>query len=97
MRRERLANSHPYISGAGSVASMVQHLRKSFPATVDAETVKKLGLASNNESYVINALKFIGVLDDEGKKTDEASKIFAMHKDADFEKSFGALIEQSYS
>jgi hypothetical protein len=45
--------THPYISGAGNVTQMVTQLRKSFPATISSETVKKLGLAPNNESYVI--------------------------------------------
>ena len=44
--------THPYISGAGNITQMVVQLRKSFPATVSSDTVKKLGLAPNNESYV---------------------------------------------
>ncbi|MEA3107541.1 MAG: hypothetical protein QOI88_2146, partial [Gammaproteobacteria bacterium] len=47
----------PYISGAGNVAQMISQLRKSFPNVVSADTVKKLGIASNNESYVINVLQ----------------------------------------
>ncbi|MFN2515016.1 MAG: DUF5343 domain-containing protein [Pyrinomonadaceae bacterium] len=58
-----MADSHPYISGAGNVVQAVNQLRKTFPATVTADTFKKLGIASNNESYVINTLRFIGVLD----------------------------------
>lgn len=92
-----LANTHPYISGAGSVTTMIQQLRKSFPTTVDSETVKKLGLAPNNESFVINALKFIGVLGEDGKRNADAQKIFALHKDADFQTQFGTLIKQAYS
>ena len=64
-----MAESHPYISGAGNISQMVTHLRKAFPQTVSSETVKKLGLASNNESYVINALQFIGIIDSDGKNT----------------------------
>lgn len=62
--------SHPYISGAGNIAQMIGFLRKNFPATVTSDTVKKLQIASNNESYVINALQFIGLMDEEGKRTD---------------------------
>ncbi len=76
---------------------MVDHLRKSFPAVVDSSTVKKLGLASNNESYVINALQFVGVIDEVGKKTKEATEAFASHKDEDFEKHFSNLVKVSYS
>jgi hypothetical protein len=89
--------THPYISGAGNVAQMVTQLRKSFPGTISSETVKKLGLAPNNESYVINVLQFVGVIDSEGKKTPEAAKAFSHHKDDDFSAHFGALVQKAYS
>jgi hypothetical protein len=76
---------------------MVSQLRKSFPATVTSETVKKLGIAPNNESFVINVLQFIGVLDADGKKTSEAAKVFSHHKDDEFAKAFGSLIQKAYS
>ena len=93
----RMADTHPYISGAGNVAQMVARLRKAFPASISAETVKKLGLAPNNESYVINVLQFVGVIDSEGKKTPEAAKVFSHHKDEEFAQSFGALVKKSYA
>ncbi len=89
--------THPYISGAGNITQMVLQLRKSFPGTISSETVKKLGLAPNNESYVINVLQFIGVIDLEGKKTPEAAKVFSHHKDEEFSKHFGALVKEAYS
>lgn len=89
--------THPYISGAGNVAQMVTQLRKSFPGAISSETVKKLGLAPNNESYVINVLQFVGVIDSEGKKTPEAAKAFSHHKDEDFSAHFGALVQKAYS
>lgn len=88
--------THPYISGAGNIAQMVKQLRKSFPATITSETVKKLGLAPNNESYVINVLQFVGVIDSEGKKTSEAAKVFSHHKDEEFSKQFGGLVQRAY-
>lgn len=88
--------THPYISGAGNVAQMVAQLRKAFPATITSETVKKLGLAPNNESYVINVLQFVGVIDSEGKKTPDAAKVFSNHKDEEFSKHFGALVQKAY-
>jgi len=91
-----MANSHPYISGSSNITSMIEHLRKSFPTTVDSETVKKLGLAPKNESYVINALQFVGIIDDENKKTPEAGKVFVLHKDEEFTSSFGKMVESAY-
>lgn len=89
--------SHPYISGPGNISSMVTHLRKNFPQTVDSGTIKKLRLASKNESYVINALTFIGVIDSEGKKTPLAAKVFSLHNDDEFAKAFGELVKKAYA
>lgn len=88
--------SHPYISGANNIAQMISYLRKNFPATVTSETVKKFSLASNNESYVINALQFIGVIDEEGKRTTKGHDIFVMSDDT-FPKAFEGLIREAYS
>src|SRR5689334_6386131 len=87
--------SHPYISGPGNVSAMITQLRKSFPGTVTSETVKKLGLAPNNESYVINALQFLGIVDADGKRTADAAKIFVAGDD-DFKKGFEKLVRASY-
>jgi len=93
-----MADKHPYISGSGSLFQAVAQLRKSFPTGgVTAETLKKLGLAPNNESYVINTLRFISVIDDEGKKTQEATKVFSQHDEAAFQKAFAPLVKSAYS
>ena len=91
-----MADTHPYISGSGNIAQMVARLRKNFPPSVNAGTVKKFGLAPNNESYVINVLQFIGVIDSEGKKTSHATKIFSQ-KDEEFAQQFSALVKTAYS
>lgn len=91
-----MSATHPYISGPGNIAQMVNHLRKNFPSNVTSDTVKRLSIAPNNESYVINALQFIGVLNEEGNKTDAAAKIFSIHKDEDFHSAFSELIKSSY-
>ena len=90
-----LMASHPYISGAGNIAQMIGFLRKNFPATVNSETVKKFSLASKNESYVINALQFIGVIDQEGKRTDNGRDVFLL-SDGEFPKAFEGLIRDAY-
>ena len=87
--------SHPYISGPGNITQMVNLLRKNFPATVTSETVKKFGLASNNESYVINALQFIGAIDEDGKRTTKGHDTFVL-SDADFPKAFESLVRDAY-
>lgn len=90
--------SHPYIYiyGAGNITQMIGFLRKNFPATVNSDTVKKLGIAPKNESYVINALHFIGVIDEEGKRTDRGHEVLATHDEEAFKKAFEGLVRDSY-
>lgn len=89
--------SHPYISGAGNITTIITQLRKTFPATVNSDFVKKLGLASNNESYLINVLVFLGLIDEEGKRTDKGHGVLSIHEEKDFQKAFGELVETAYS
>lgn len=89
--------AYPYISGTGNIAQMVAQLRKSFPKKVTSDTVKKLGIASNNESYVINSLQFIGILTEDGSQTPSAKDIFSHHKDDEFSKSFASLVQAAYA
>lgn len=87
---------HPYISGAGNITQMIHFLRKSFPATVNSDTVKKLGIAPKNESYVLNVLQFIGVIDKEGNRTDRGHEILTTHNEEQFRGAFKSLIKDSY-
>jgi hypothetical protein len=87
--------SHPYISGAGNITQMIGYLRKNFPGIVTSDTVKKFSIAPNNESYVINALQFIGVIDEEGKRTDKGRDIFVLADDK-FPEAFKGLIREAY-
>jgi hypothetical protein len=88
--------SHPYISGPGNIAQMIAYLRKNFPVTVTSETVKKFGLAPQNESYIINALQFIGIIDQEGKRTEPGHQVFLLGDD-EFPKAFEGLLRSAYS
>lgn len=58
--------------------------------------LKRLGLASKNESYLINILKFLGVINVEGKKIESAGGIFNHHDDTDFQKAFSVLVKKAY-
>lgn len=88
--------SHPYISGPGNIVSMIGYLRKNFPPTVTSDTVKRLNLASNNESYVINAIRFLGLIDEEGKRTARGHDALAIHDDLAFQKAFEAIVKDAY-
>jgi hypothetical protein len=86
---------HPYAS-PGAITGAVNQFRKTFPATVTADTLRKLGIAPQNESYVINTLRYIGVIDEDGNKTTKATATFNLHDDAEFQKAFGAMVKDAY-
>ena len=91
-----MASTYPYTSGSGPLVQVIVHLRRSFPASVTAETLKKLGIASNNESYIINILRFVNAIDEKGAKTQAATKVFSKHDDAEFQTGFADLIKVAY-
>ncbi|OHB64388.1 MAG: hypothetical protein A2Y76_02050 [Planctomycetes bacterium RBG_13_60_9] len=76
---------------------MVSHLRRAFPPSVTSDTVKKLGLAPKNESYLVNTLRFLGLIDEEGNKTEAAGRIFSLHEDGAFQNEFAAIVKKAYS
>jgi hypothetical protein len=87
---------HPYIPSAGMFVQTFAQLRKMFPAKVDAETLRKLSLAPGNESVVINALRFLGFIDDDGKKTPQASAVFSKHQDDAFAVELAKATKSAY-
>lgn len=89
--------SHPYISGAGNVTQMIGFLRKNFPNTVTSDTLKKLGLASKNESYVINVLQFLSLIDEKGKRTDAGHAVMTKHDEGDFRSAFAEVVKTAYA
>jgi hypothetical protein len=92
-----MAEKHPYSpGGGGSIVKTITQLRKAFPSTVSSETLTKLGLAPNNESYLINLLRFVGVIDEKGAKTSKAATIFSKHNDSDFQKGFSEIVQAAY-
>jgi hypothetical protein len=91
-----MADKHPYAS-PGAVTATVSQFRKSFPAKVSADTLRKLSIAPNNESYVINTLRFIGAIDAEGNETEESTTAFNQHEDVAFQKAFGEMVKRAYA
>lgn len=91
-----MADRHPYSPGPGGITAAINQLRKSFPSAVSSETLKQLGIAPKNESYVINVLRFIGAIDKDGNRTEKGATVFLHHADADFQKGFEELVKESY-
>jgi hypothetical protein len=90
-----MARKHPYVASGGPLLKTIEQLRRSFPKEVTAETLKKLGVAPKNESYVINVLRFLGIIDEKGKKVDEKSTAF-LKRDAAFATEFEKLVRDAY-
>ena len=90
-----MADKHPY-SGIAGLTQTVSQLRKSFPAQFGSDTMKKLGIAPKNESYVLNTLRFLGVLDDDGKKGQKVGSVFSQHEDTDFQQGFSEIVSMAY-
>jgi hypothetical protein len=91
-----MTDKHPYTSGANGVIAVVAQLRKSFPPKVNAEVLKKLGIAPNNETYIINILRFLDVIDVEGNKNAKAASVLVQHDESEFQKGFAGLVQAAY-
>jgi hypothetical protein len=87
---------HPYMGSKGPIIQLFTHLRSSFPATLDATTLKKLAIGPNNEGVLLNVLRFVGIIDENGKKTDSA-KVFTLHDNYAFQKALSELVKAGYS
>src|SRR5688572_9110044 len=87
---------HPYIPSPGMIIQTFAQFRKMFPIRVDAEVLRKLSLAPKNESMVINILRFLGFVDEEGGKTQLAGKVFLMHDDSKFSKALEGVVKEAY-
>lgn len=88
---------HPYMGSKGPVIQLVTHLRSSFPATLDASTLKKLAIGPNSEGVLLNVLRFIGIIDENGKKTGAATNAFTLHEDSAFQSALSLLVKVGYS
>jgi hypothetical protein len=92
-----MGDKHPYVGVTGALTQVFDQLRKSFPQKLDSDILKKLGFAPKNESFIINIIRFLKLIDDKGLRTLEAQKIFTLHDDTAFQKAFGETIKIAYS
>jgi hypothetical protein len=69
--------TYPYTSSQASIFQAFAQLRKNFPAKVDAEYLKRFGIAPANESYIIGILRFLDLIDDEsGARVDNNTDFY---------------------
>jgi hypothetical protein len=96
-KTEKKGGPHPYVPSTGMIVQTFAQLRKMFPSRVDGETLKKLSLAPGNESVVINVLRFLGLVDEQGKKTNLAGTVFSRHQDDAFASELEKVVKEAYS
>ncbi|MCE5258107.1 MAG: DUF5343 domain-containing protein, partial [Chloroflexi bacterium] len=88
--------SHPYITAPSYLTQLIAALRDSFPPQLSAATLKKLGIAPNNESSTISTLKRLGLLDAAGMRTPRAEALFGIADDSAFAAAFADLVRDAY-
>ncbi len=89
-------NRHPYVQAPKHLSEAIARFKKSIPSTVVAETFQKLGIASKNERYLLNTLRFLGIIDDAGKPTDDARSLFSQVDDTTFRSDLSNIVRRSY-
>lgn len=89
--------AYPYIPSAGILQQPFTQFKKSFPKKVDAETLKRLGIAPSNEGYVIQTLKFLELIDKDGQQTELGVNLFTTHGDTEFSAALEPIVHQAYS
>ena len=48
-------------------------------------------------SYVINVLQFLGLIDEQGKRTETGHDVMIKHDEEEFQAAFGELVKSAYS
>jgi hypothetical protein len=89
--------AHPYTTTIAGMVAAIRQLRSNFPAVVTADTLKKWSIASNNEAPIIVVLRFLNLIDEEGKKVADNAKAFVEHDDQAFASKFEAVVREAYS
>jgi hypothetical protein len=91
-----VATNYPYVSAPGALIKAFEQFRKQVPSTIDADLLRKFGIAPGNESYVINTLRFLAIIDEGGKRVESATDFF-YGDDSKFKSGLEHQIKQAYS
>lgn len=89
-------STYPYSSGQSAVVQTFAQLRKGFPAKVDAGYLQRFSIAPANESYVISILRFLGLIDEEGNRSEASTNYFYGGDDV-FEPGLEQTLRDTYS
>jgi len=86
---------HPYTSSTSSLTQLANQLRKRFPQMLDAGTLKQYQIAPNNESTIINAFKFLEIINSDGSPNPNAKSLF-LKSDDEFFNGLKEIIRKAY-
>src|ERR1019366_6196623 len=86
-----------YVSGTGVLVQVLDHLKRSFPVSLDADVLRKLGFAPGNESYILNIVRFINLIDEKGARADKAQRTFTLHDALSFKKAFSEVVKSAHA
>lgn len=88
--------AYPYVPSGGVIQQAIDQFKKALPPKIDSATLKKLGVAPSNEGYVINTMKFLGLVDDNNERTPAGIELFTTHGDEAFAKQFEGIVRDKY-
>lgn len=89
---------HPYMSGTANLVKLIVNLReKGLPKKFSKSTLKRAEIPLSYTGRIINALKFVGIIGEKGKFSEEAIDIFSEKDTKKFAGKFNNLIENAYS
>jgi len=91
-----MPTTYPYVTSSGPLLEVFAYLRTAFPPLVSTAALQQLGLAPKNESYIVNILRFIGVIDTAGAGGEGNAALFTCRNDAAFAAGMEKLVRQAY-
>lgn len=86
----------PYTSGQGAITQTFAQLRKGGQSKIDSSYLQRFNIAPANESYVLSVLRFLGIIDEKGTRSDDASG-YLFADDGAFMSGLEAAVRRSYS
>lgn len=89
-------SNFPYTSSPKSIEKVFELLTRQFPNQIDAKYLKRNAIAPNNESYLLNILQFLSLIDEAGKKHPENSKALLWPPNEDVHEKFAAIVQNAY-
>lgn len=91
-----MADKHPAVTTMTGLTQVLDQLKRTFPVTLNADVLKRLSLAPSNEGVVINSIRFLGLIDEENRRTELGHRVFTLHDEKEFQREFSKIIQNAY-